>query len=60
MDSFDPCGWPFLSWTILASFFAILVLINMHTFSDQHMWNSPISRPMLAFIPFDIYILRNI
>ena len=59
MDSFDPCGWPFLSWTILASFFAILVLINMHTFSDQHMWNSLINYHILIFIPFDALILRN-
>ena len=33
---------------------------HMHTFSNQHQWNSLIFNPMLAFIPWYVWILYRI
>ena len=35
------------------------VQIHLHTFLDQHLWNSSNNRPMLTFIPSDARLLHD-
>ena len=50
--------WAFVPWIILASF-VFLAQIHLHTFSDQHLWNSSNNHPMLPFISSDARLLHD-
>ena len=47
--------WP---W-IICSLPAVLAQIHLHTFSDQHQWNSSNNHPMLTFIPSAARLLHD-
>ena len=45
--------------SFLLVFFVFLAQIHLHTFSDQHLWNSSNNHPMLTFIPSDDRLLHD-
>ena len=51
-------AWGFMSW-IICMLHAVLAQIHLHTFSDQHLWNSSNNHPMLTFIPSDAQLLND-